>query len=135
MRISRCPLGIGILMTMAVVNGVHAMEPADASRPDTDDPLTWLEARTSDRAMAWVKNQNRRTLDKFSADPRYEQNYKRALEVALAPDRLPGTDTTIGWVYQGWIYQLWTDDANPRGVVRRTLLEKFRSPSPQWQVV
>jgi prolyl oligopeptidase len=123
-------------MAMAALNGVHAMEPADgtASRPDAVDPFTWLEARTSDRAMDWVRDQNRRTLDKFSADPRYEENYKRALEVALAPDRLPGTDT-IGWVYQGWIYQLWTDDANPRGVVRRIPLDKFRSSLPPWQVV
>jgi prolyl oligopeptidase len=128
--------GLLMLAAMALSNGVSAMELSNGGSPASPpvDPLTWLEDRTSPRALEWVKEQNAKTLAHFTADPLFRRNYDRALTVTLAPDRLPGTDST-GWVYRGVIYQVWTDDSNPRGVVRRTSLQDFRSSSPNWQTV
>ncbi len=35
----------------------------------------------------------------------------------------------------GWLYNLWKDKDHPRGLWRRTTLDSFRKPDPQWDVV
>src|SRR5690606_22031454 len=44
--------------------------------------------------------------------------------------RIPGVSK------QGeWYYNFWRDKQNPRGLWRRTTLDEYRKPNPQWEVL
>jgi prolyl oligopeptidase PreP (S9A serine peptidase family) len=34
-----------------------------------------------------------------------------------------------------WLYNFWQDSANPRGLWRRTSLQSYRTPTPEWEVL
>ena len=35
----------------------------------------------------------------------------------------------------GVLYNLWKDANNPRGIWRRTTLDEFRKPNPEWEIL
>ncbi|MFH5926385.1 prolyl oligopeptidase family serine peptidase [Roseomonas xinghualingensis] len=96
--------------------------------PD-DDPWFWLEEVEGERALTWVAKQNAATLGRF-ADARYAAD-RDAVKAALdRPDKLPFV-TRRG----AWLYNFWQDAAQPRGIWRRTTLESYRSPEPEWDML
>ena len=106
----------------------HADPRPTLAAPD-DDPWLWLEEVEGERALAWVEAQNAATLARL-ADTRFAAD-RDAVKAALdRPDKLPFV-TRRG----PWLYNFWQDSARPRGVWRRTSLESYRGPSPEWDVV
>jgi prolyl oligopeptidase len=104
---------------------------AQSAPPDSAaDPYRWLEEMTGDRAMAWVRAENAKTVGVLEKDPRFAGMYQSALTMAQATDRIPGV-SFIG----GQLYNLWQDSAHVRGIWRRTTLASFRTASPQWTTV
>lgn len=103
---------------------------AQAIPPDSADPYVWLEEMTGERAMAWVKAENAKTLAVLEKDARFESMYKDALAMAQAKDRIP-------YVYflGGRLYNFWQDSAHVRGLWRRTTLASNRRASPEWATV
>ena len=95
--------------------------------PVTDDPHIWLEDREGAAPLAWVQTENKRTLSRLEADPRYDTFYQEALEIASAEDRIP-MPQMIG----GRIFNLWRDKAHPQGVWRVTSEANFASAKPEW---
>jgi prolyl oligopeptidase len=95
-----------------------------------DDPYLWLEEKDGARALAWVKEQNARTLDVLKRDPHYDALYRAALEVNESPDRI-----AYPKYLHGAIYNFWQDAVHVRGIWRKTTLESYRSASPQWTTV
>ena len=93
----------------------------------TDDPHIWLEDREGAKPLAWVETENRRTLARLEADPRYQTYYREALEIASAEDRIPMPEM-IGTR----IFNLWRDQAHPQGIWRSTSAADFASASPTW---
>jgi len=98
--------------------------------PDTDDTLQWLEDVQGTAALDWVRAQNEVTQAELTARPEYGPTRTQLLEVLNAKDRIPffsrrGT----------WLYNLWQDDANKRGLWRRTTLAQYKLPTPQWETV
>lgn len=98
--------------------------------PATDDPFTWLEEIEGERALAWARNENQRTLGDLQADPGYQQRYDRALEILQARDRIP----TVQMRPDG-LYNFWQDAEHIRGILRRTSLASYRTDSPEWETV
>ena len=97
---------------------------------NTDDPYAWLENVHGAKPLAWVAEQNKVSLGKLKADPRYQQNYDSILAVLDATDRIP-----MGGLNHGWVYNFWQDAANPKGLWRRTRIADYQNPAPQWQVL
>jgi prolyl oligopeptidase len=96
--------------------------------PD-DDPYLWLEEVEGEAAIAWVAQQNARTLAAF-ADARFEAD-REGLKTALdRPDKLPMV-TRRG----RHLFNYWQDAAHPRGLWRRTTLDSFRTATPEWEVL
>ena len=95
-----------------------------------EDPYRWLEDVGGDDALAWVEERNRATRDAFAEDPQFESLEQRLLAIFDADDRIP-------YVYKAgdWYYNLWQDEANPRGLWRRTTLDEYRTRDPAWEVV
>ncbi len=96
--------------------------------PD-DDPYLWLEEVEGEAAIAWVAEQNARTLAAF-ADARFEAD-REGLKAALdRPDKLPMV-TRRG----PHLFNFWQDAQHPRGLWRRTTLDSFRGATPEWEVL
>ena len=96
--------------------------------PD-DDPFLWLEEIEGERATAWVDDRTAETLRRFGGR-RYDED-RLALAVLFdRPDRIPGV-TRRG----AFLYNFWQDADQPRGLWRRTTLESYREPNPDWHVL
>ncbi|HQX84927.1 MAG TPA: S9 family peptidase, partial [Aestuariivirga sp.] len=80
------------------------------------DPHLWLEEVEGERALAWVHQQNDRSLPVLENDPRYAARLSAALEVAESRDRLP-----LGQVRGGYLYNFWQDPDHVRGIWRRAV--------------
>ncbi len=95
-----------------------------------EDPHLWLEEVEDEKALAWVREQNLRTLGELEADAEFAENREAAIEVLTSQERIP-----YGRVRNGKVYNFWQDDENVRGLWRRTSKESYSSDSPEWEVV
>ncbi|MEU7698922.1 prolyl oligopeptidase family serine peptidase [Streptomyces sp. NPDC039028] len=98
--------------------------------PNDHDPYLWLEDVSGEAALAWVAERNAETADEVSADPGFAGLKARLRDVLDAADRIPYT------VRRGeHLYNFWRDADHPRGVWRRTTLERYRADDPEWEVL
>jgi prolyl oligopeptidase len=96
----------------------------------SEDPFLWLEEVDGERALDWVKAQNASTAERLKSEPLFDELYAQAKATLNSASRLPGISQ------QGdWLYNFWRDADNPRGVYRRTTLERFATDDPQWETV
>ena len=95
-----------------------------------EDPYLWLEEVEGERAIAWVEQQNARSLPVLENDARYPALLNAALEVAQSRDRLP-----TGQVRGGYLYNFWQDATQVRGVLRRSPLDAYAANAPRWETI
>ena len=114
------------LSTLILLAGIVAASLSWAE----DDPYLWLEGVDDERALDWVRAENKSTADRLKSSPLFEGLYSQARAALNATSRLPS-------VYQDgdWLYNFWKDENNPRGIFRRTTLVEFASDKPEWEVV
>ncbi len=120
------PMSAALALAVGLATGpVHANEEAAVS-----DPYQWLEGVEDPKALEWVKAQNAKAEAELAATPEFKQLEADLLAIYDSDDKIPG-------VYkQGeWYYNFWRDKQNPRGLWRRTTLEEYRKPRPQWEVL
>jgi prolyl oligopeptidase len=101
-----------------------------ASALTQNDPYAWLEEVHGAKPLAWVGDQNKKSLGILKSDPRYQKNYDSVLQVLDASDRIP-----FGSLDHGWVYNFWQDAKNPKGVWRRTSIADYQAASPKWEVL
>lgn len=94
-----------------------------------DDHLA-LEQVDGAEAMAFVAEENRRSLAALTGDRRYETFRREAEAILTATDRIP-TPRFLG----DGVANFWQDAANPKGVWRRTSLASYRTANPQWETL
>ncbi|MBC6983178.1 prolyl oligopeptidase family protein [Caulobacter sp. 17J80-11] len=114
-------------LALAVSTPMTAM----AQAVQTDDPYLWLEDIEGAKSLAWVKEHNDRSLGVLQADPRYAELHDKALAIVNATDRIP----VPGFNRDGTVDNFWQDKTNVRGLWRRTSLDSYRTPAPQWETV
>ncbi|MBX3577012.1 MAG: S9 family peptidase [Rhizobiaceae bacterium] len=95
-----------------------------------DDPFIWLEERYGDRAIAWVNEQNTKTVDTFTADPRFESYFRTALDIFTAEDNI-----AYGYADGDLVYNFWQDAKNPLGIWRRTSVASYKTDAPEWETL
>ena len=95
-----------------------------------NDPFIWLEETRSERALDWVSQENDKTIAALQSDPRFEQLKAEALAIYNADDRIPG----VGFTPYGMV-NFWQDEKNPKGILRRTTLESWRTDTPEWETI
>ena len=120
------PVSAALALAVGLSAGlVHASEEAAVS-----DPYQWLEGVEDPKALEWVKSQNAKAEAELAATPEFRELEAELLSIYDSDDKIPG-------VYkQGeWYYNFWRDKQNPRGLWRRTTLEEYRKPKPQWEVL
>ena len=97
---------------------------------DDTDPHAWLEDVESERALAWAKQQNARTLPALEARPEYRPIYEKTLAILDSKDKIR-TPSIFGTT----VYNFWKDDRHECGIWRRTTLESYRTATPAWETV
>ncbi|MBX7540147.1 prolyl oligopeptidase family serine peptidase [Qipengyuania sphaerica] len=103
---------------------------ADGIPGPEDDPFIWLEEARSEEALDWVRAENERTLEHFEQDPRFAELKAEALAIFDAEDRIPYVT-----IRKDGLYNFWQDKRNPKGLLRRTTLESYRSDKPEWDTI
>ena len=107
-------------------------DPFDTSQfPDRtrSDEWLWLEDIYGEQPLAWVTEQNARTLEALD-----EQSLARiereVLDVLDATDRIAMVNR-----HGDFLYNFWRDEAHPKGIWRRTVLDSYRTAEPEWDVL
>ena len=83
---------------------------ADKGKP-VEDPYIWLEDIHGAKPLAWVEEQNKKSLGVLKTDPRYQSNYDSILKVLDAADRIP-----YGDLDHQYVFNFWQDAEHPKGV-------------------
>ena len=100
---------------------------AASSSASMDD--LWLEEVDSDRALDWVKGQNKNTFQTLG-DPAQSPLYPRLKAIYESKDKIPAA------IKRGdYFYNFWQDAENPRGIWRRTSWEEYVKASPAWETL
>lgn len=102
-----------------------------AALPDPNDPYVYMEEIEGDRAMAFAKAENARSLPRLQNDPRYQPLFDEALKVATAKDRIP----VVGFIGADTLMNFWQDADHVRGILRITSLASYRSGDPEWRTI
>ncbi|WP_138381078.1 prolyl oligopeptidase family serine peptidase [Luteithermobacter gelatinilyticus] len=114
--------------TLSVSAGAADM--ADKPRQVQDEDLLWLEDIEGEKALDWVREQNRSTLEELTKDPRFDQYKQEALAILTAPDRI-----AAGRLRGGYVYNFWQDESHVRGIWRRAPIETYKAGAPEWEVL
>lgn len=103
---------------------------AQAPEASQEDPYLWLENVEGEESLAWVREQNERSLKELEADPRFAAMQKEALAVLTSDERL-----ATGAIHNGHVYNFWQDETHVRGVWRRASVDSYRAGAPEWETL
>jgi len=95
-----------------------------------DDPFGWLEDVTGEKPLAWVKDRNAESVGELTKTDAFAALESRLLKILDSNERIPFVSKS-----GGHFYNFWRDAKNPRGLWRRTTLDEYRKPNPNWEVV
>ena len=126
-------LAVSVAAAPLIVSPLAAQDTNTVVEPEFEaenDPFIWLEETRSDRALAWVEGENEKTIAALQTDPRFEELKAEALAIYNAEDRIPG----VSFTHYGMV-NFWQDATNPKGILRRTTLESWRSDNPEWETI
>jgi prolyl oligopeptidase len=94
------------------------------------DPRQWLEDVTGEKALTWVKERNLSSTGELTNNPEFEALNSRLLKILDSKEKIPFISKR-----GQWYYNFWKDEKNPRGLWRRTTLDEYRKPNPNWEIV
>jgi len=116
-----------VLLAASLLAGTLSMTQALAA----EDPHAWTEEIEGERALAWARAENARSLPRLKDDPRFAGLYEQARAIATAPDRIPGV------VFAGGerLRDFWQDATHVRGLWRETDLAGYRAGAPAWRTI
>jgi len=100
------------------------------AKGQTDADHLYLEEVLGDDALAQVQTWNKSTLERLTADPRFEALEAEALEILQSKDKIPYVSYR-----NGYAHNFWQDATSVRGVWRRTSLDSYLSDAPTWETV
>jgi prolyl oligopeptidase len=94
------------------------------------DEHQWLEDIDGAEQLAWARQHNAKTVQRYAQSPAFERMEQGILEVLDSEARIPMV-RKIGPLF----YNFWRDKKNPKGLWRRTTLAEYRKPQPDWETV
>jgi prolyl oligopeptidase len=104
--------------------------PPPVTATPVEDPYLWLENVEVDKSLEWARAQNAKSKTELEAVAGFHELEDRLRKIMDAKDKPPGA------YKQGkWLYNFWQDDANPRGLWRRTTLASYAKEQPAWETV
>src|SRR5262249_19850562 len=122
--------GGSIMSRWLLLWGIVIVPTLSAGAKEVSDPYRWLEDVTGDKPLTWVKQQNAQSTGDLTKDEAFKSLNDRLLKILDSNERIPLV-TKAGPHY----YNFWRDARNPRGLWRRTTVEEYRKPKPEWETV
>ena len=113
---------LALALAMSTAGPAAARDVAQAPAPE--DRYLWLEDVTGERALAWVRARNAESAKVLETGD-FASLEKRILDILDSEARIPYV-RKIGPLY----YNFWQDAKNPRGLWRRTTLERVPQAEP-----
>lgn len=95
-----------------------------------EDPYLWLEEVTGEKALDWVRKQNRTTQDHFESSEEFSTLQDDLLKILDSDERIPFVSKS-----GDYFYNFWRDKDHVRGIWRRTTLEEYRKDDPEWETI
>jgi len=95
-----------------------------------DDPYQWLEEVEGEQALAWVGVRNAATGEELTTGERFAQ-LRDEIRQALDSTEKVAYPLLVG----GRLANFWQDEQHPRGLWRRTTLDGYRKPEPDWELL
>jgi prolyl oligopeptidase len=95
-----------------------------------EDPFLWLEDVGGERALAWVREQNRASVRELETAGGFDRLRQRLLSIYESNERIPNVTK-----HGKYLYNFWRDERHVRGVWRRATLEEYRKNEPAWEIV
>jgi prolyl oligopeptidase len=114
---------------VALTSGLNA-QPAATTAAAEPYEFSFLDEIEGERALAWARQENEKTLAELTSDPRYQKFHDRALQILQARDRIPG----VAFRPDG-LHNFWQDETHVRGIWRRTNMASYRTANPQWETI
>ncbi len=115
---------------LARIAGLVAMTATPALAQSTGDPYLWLEDVTGAKPLAWVEQQNARSIAAYTQSDAFKKLNARLLSIFDSRERIP----YVGKM-GGHYYNFWRDAEHVRGIWRRTTMAEYRKPTPAWEPV
>lgn len=102
-----------------------------------EDPYTWLHEVESKESLDFAKDNNAACLKALGQPEDSEtKTYEKVLSVLESDDRIPHVSQYgINEKGEPVLYNFWKDKANPKGLLRRTTMDSYKSGSPEWETV
>jgi prolyl oligopeptidase len=99
-------------------------------KPASDDPYLWLEEVSSDKALGWARERNKLSQGELEAVAGFTKARDRIRGILDSKEKTPYV------AKRGkWLYNFWTDEKNPKGLMRRTTLAEYKKKDPKWEIV
>lgn len=117
-------LSLSLAAPMMVTPMSVAQDPVD------NDPYQWLEDVTGDKAIEWVKERNAKAESSLTTSDEFKKLESDLLAILDSDARIPFVSK-----HGEFYYNFWRDKKNIKGLWRRTTLEEFKKPAPQWEVI
>jgi prolyl oligopeptidase len=124
------PFLVLLMVLQVCLNHVGTSTAASISDANGDDPYLWLENVTGERALSWVHEQNAISTNELERSPDFEPIRNRLLAILDSKEKIPYVSK-----HGKFYYNFWRDQNNVRGLWRRTTLEEFKKPQPDWETV
>jgi prolyl oligopeptidase len=103
---------------------------AQTQEAAVSDPHQWLEAVEDPKALAWVRAENAKAEAELAATPEFKRLEADIRAILDSDAKIPVVEK-IGDHY----YNFWKDAQHERGLWRRTTLDEYRKPKPQWETL
>jgi prolyl oligopeptidase len=94
------------------------------------DPFVWLEDVAGEKALAWVREQNKASKGVLESAPGFESLRDRLVAIYESRERIPSVTK-----HGPYLYNFWRDGKNARGLWRRTTLAEYRKKETSWEPV
>jgi len=119
----------GAAAALGLSSAVYA-QPSGGQTAAEPYEFSFLDEIEGERALAWARSENERTLAALTSDPRYQRFHDRALQILQARDRIP----FVSFRPDG-LHNFWQDETHVRGIWRRTSMASYRTNDPQWETI
>ncbi|MEE4208420.1 MAG: prolyl oligopeptidase family serine peptidase [Parvularcula sp.] len=115
------------LMAFTLGMGAFAQEEIDVTQ---NDPFLWLEEVEGEDALAWVREQNERSLALLEAHPAFGAMLNEAKTILNSSDRIPAAK-----LRGDYAYNYWQDADHVRGLWRRMPTKDYLRGGSDWEVL
>ena len=96
----------------------------------TPDPHLWLEEIEGEKALEWVREQNKVSQAEIEDHPEFSKILNETLTILQSDDRIPYFQRR-----GKYLYNFWQDARHTRGIWRRTTWQEYRKDDPKWETV